>query len=222
VYSYFRPARVDAANFQLHRMESQVASVFAGMSSFGDDFGRQTVAKKLQEGFTVIAHDADQANVEFAVGIVPLGQKPFHPYQIEKGDGNVTYENERVEVHQNERDFVGPIVVEGNGKGHALVLKVGVDGAPAIGLLVLRQQDAEASLSGYYEYGSASPLVGTPLSSEVINAGNAAQRSIVVPPGTYYVVFDNTGAAGQVASNPNPLDDRAAVVNYLIQIGATS
>jgi hypothetical protein len=168
----------------------------------------------------VIAHDADQANVEFALGLVPLGQKPFHPYQIEKGDGNVTYENERVEVHQNERDFVGPIVVDGS--GHALRLKVAVDGAPAIDLLVLRQQDAEASLAAYYEYGPVGPLVGTPVSSEVINTGNAAQRSIVVPAGTYYVVFDNTATAGQVAPTPNPLDDRAAVVNYLIQIGATS
>ena len=47
--------------------------------------------------------------------VLPLGQKPFHPYQL-KGADKITYENERVEVHQNERDFVGPIKVEGDAR----------------------------------------------------------------------------------------------------------
>ena len=219
IYSYFRPAHVDAAAFQTHRLESQVAAVFAGMSSFGDEFGRQTLATKLKEGFTVIAHDGSQDQIDFDLGIVPLGQKPFHPYQVERGDGKITYENERVEIHQNERDFIGPIVV--SDKGQSLFLTLGVDGAPAIDLLVLRQSDAEASLAAYYEYPQAGPLSGTPLSSEVIQAGNPVKRAIVVAPGTYYVVFDNTPTAGQSTPVVNPLDDRAAVVNYVIQIGAS-
>jgi hypothetical protein len=220
VYSYFRPSRVDAATFQTHRLENQLAAMFAGLGSFGDDFGKQTVSKKLQEGFTVIARDGTESNVEFDLGIVPLGEHPFHPFQVERGDGKVTYENERVEIHQNQRDFIGPIVVADKGK--ALYVNATVDGIPAIDVLVMRQAEAEASLQYYFEYPQAGPLAGAPMSSEVLATGNPLKRAIVVPPGTYYVVLDNTPTAGQVSPTINPLDDRAAVVNYLIQIGDAS
>lgn len=220
IYAYFRPARVDNTNFQTHRIESQVASMFAGMSSLGNDFGKQTLSKKLQEGFTVIAHDGNESKVDFTLGIVPLGKKPFHPYQVDRGDGKVTYENDRTEVHQNQRDFVGPIVVQDEGR--ALYLSAAVDGVPAIDVLVMRKAEAEQSLQYYFEYPQAGPLAGAPMSSEVLSNGNPMKRAIVVPPGTYYVVFDNTPTAGQVSPTINPLDDRAAVVNYLIQIGDAS
>lgn len=220
IYSYFRPARIDAATFQQHRIESQMVSVFSGFSSFGNDFGRQMVSKKLQEGFTVIARDGTEANVDFALGIVPLGKRPFHPYQVERGDGKITYENERTEVHQNQRDFIGPIVVEDTGR--ALYITAAVDGVPAVDVLVMRKAEAEQSLQYYFEYPQAGPLAGPPLASDVLSNGNPLKRAIVVPPGTYYVVLDNTPTAGQVAPMVNPLDDRAAVVNYLIQIGDAS
>ena len=220
IYSYFRPARIDTTNFETHRIENQLTSVFAGLSSLGNDFGKQTLAKKLQEGFTVIAKGGSETNVDFALGIVPLGKKPFHPYQVEQGDGKITYENDRTEVHQNQRDFVGPIVVEDSGR--ALYITAAVDGVPAIDVIVLRKAEGEQSLQYYYEYPQAGPLAGTPLTSEVLTNGNPMKRAIVVPPGTYYVVFDNTASAGQVSPTPNPLDDRAAVVNYLIQIGDAS
>lgn len=217
VYAYFRPSRIDATNFESHRIENPVVSVFNGMSTFGNDFGRQTLAKKLQDGFTVIAKDASQSNVDFALGIVPLGKKPFHPYQVDRGDGKVTYENDRTEVHQNQRDFIGPIVVEETGK--ALYLSAAVDGAPAIDVMVMRKAEAEASLNAYFELPQVGPLAGMPLSSEVLAQGNPLKRAIVVAPGTYYVVLDNTPLAGLAMPAINPLDDRAAVVNYLIQIG---
>ncbi len=220
IYSYFRPARIDNTQFQTHRIESQMAAMFAGMSSFGNDFGKQTLSQKLREGFTVIAKDGSEASIDFSLGIVPLGKKPFHPYQVDPGDGKITYENERTEIHQNQRDFVGPIVV--GEAGRAIYLSAAVDGVPAIDVLVMRKAEAEASLHYYFEYPQAGPLAGQPMSSEVLANGNPLKRAIVVPPGTYYVVFDNTPTAGQVSPTINPLDDRAAVVNYLIQIGDAS
>jgi hypothetical protein len=220
VYAYFRPARVDGTVFETHRIESQVVSVFAGLSSLGNEFGRSTLSKKLQEGFTVIAHDGSEANMDFSLGVVPLGKRPFHPYQVDRGDGKVTYENERTEVHQSQRDFVGPIVVDGSGK--AIFLTAAVDGVPAIDVMVMRQAEGVASLNYYYEYPQIGPLAGPPLSAEVLAAGNQLKRAIVVPPGTYYVVLDNSAQAGQVSPAINPLDDRAAVVSYLIQIGDAS
>ena len=78
----------------------------------------------------------------------------------------------------------------------------------------------EQSLQYWFEYPQAGPLApGAPVSSDVLANGNPLKRAIVVPPGTYYVVLDNTPTAGQVTPTINPLDDRAAVVNYLIQIG---
>src|SRR5262249_8885238 len=141
-------------------------------------------------------------------------------YQVDPGDGKITYENERTEVHQNERDFVGPIVVEGDKQ--AIYLTASVDGAPAIDVITMRKADAEASLQLFYDYPQVGPLSGVPMSSEVLPQGNQLKRSIVVPPGTYYVVFDNTASAGTAAPVVNPLDDRAAVVQYLIQIGDAS
>lgn len=220
VYAYFRPARIDNASFQQHRIESQLASVFGGLSSLGNDFGKQMLSRKLQEGFTVIARDASDANVDLSLGVVPLGKRPFHPYQVERGDGKITYENDRVEVHQNQRDFIGPIVVEDAGR--ALTITAAVDGVPAIDVILMRKADAEQSLQYYYEYPQAGPLAGVPLASEVLSNGTPLQRAIVVPPGTYYVVLDNTPTAGRVSPAMNPLDDRAAVVNYLIQIGDAS
>jgi hypothetical protein len=217
IYAYFRPARIDTASFTTHRIESQTASLFAGLSSLGNDFGKQMLASKLQEGFTVISRDGSQSNVDFALGIVPLGKRPFHPYQVEAGDGKVTYENDRTEVHQNQRDFVGPIVVPESGR--AIYLTAAVDGVPAIDVLLMRKADAEQSLQYYFEYPVSGPLAGLPMTSDVLVNGNPLKRAIVVPPGTYYVVFDNTPTAGQVAPAINALDDRAAVVTYLIQTG---
>ena len=52
-----------------------------------------------------------------------------------------------------------------------------------------------------------------------MQAGVPYTRTVPVPKGTYYVLFDNSAAAGQVAPVVNPLDDRAAVVNYVVQVG---
>lgn len=220
VYAYFRPARVDASNFAVHRIEGTVASVFNAFSSFGDNFGRQMVSKKLQEGFTVISKDANEQNVDFALGIVPLGRRPFHPYQVNSSDGRVTYENERTEVHQNQRDFVGPIEVLESGK--ALWVRAAVDGVAAIDVMFMRKPEGDASLQLYYEYPQSGPLAAAPFAGQVLQAGMEMNRAIPVAPGMYYVVFDNTPTAGQVAPPMNALDDRAAVVNYLIQVGDAS
>lgn len=219
IYAYFRPSRIDTATFTTHRLESALATAFNG-ASLGDSFGKQTLSQKLQEGFTVIAKDADQKNPELALGIVPVGQKPFHPYQVTSTDGKITYENDRTEVHQNERDFVGPIVV--SEEKRSLFVSANLDGAPAVDVIVMRKADAEASLQAYFEIPQAGPMTGMPLASDVLKTGSPMHRAIVVPPGTYYVIFDNTSSAGQTAPVINALDDRAAVINYLIQIGDAS
>lgn len=218
VYAYFRPSRIDATNFTTHRIEGQAANLLNSFTSMGDNFGKQLVGKKLQEGFTVV-HYSETNSDDFSLGILPLGQKPFHPYQVH-GAERITYENERTEVHQNQRDFVGPIRVEGEGK--ALFVTAQLDGAPALDVLFMRKQEGDASLQLYYEYAQSGPLAAAPIVSDVLQQGIEWKRTVPVPPGMYYVVFDNTPTAGTIAPPVTALDDRAAVVNYLIQIGDAS
>ncbi|MDB4937129.1 MAG: hypothetical protein JWP87_4101 [Labilithrix sp.] len=218
VYAYFRTSRIDASNFAVHRIEGQAANVLNQLTSMGDNFGKQLVGKKLNEGFTVI-HYSETNTDDFSLGIIPLGQKPFHPYQVHGAD-RVTYENERVEIHQNQRDFVGPIKVEGEGR--SLYVTAQLDGTPAADVLVMRKPEGDASLQLYYEYPQSGPLAAAPIVADVVQQGVEWKRAIPVPPGMYYVVFDNTPTAGTVNPPVSALDDRAAVVNYLIQIGDAS
>ena len=215
VYAYFRPSRVDQSTFVVHRIEGTAANLLNQFTSMGESFGKQIVGKKLAEGFTVI-HYSETNSDDFGLGIMPLGQKPFHPYQVH-GSERITYENERTEVHQNERDFVGPIHVEDAGR--SLFVTASMDGAPAIDMMIMRKAEGDASLQLYYEYPQSGPLAAPPIAGEILRQGVEVKRAIPVPPGMYYVVFDNTATAGQVAPPVSALDDRAAVVNYLIQIG---
>jgi hypothetical protein len=215
VYAYFRPSRIDASQFTVHRIEAQAANLLQQFLGVGQNFGNQLVGKKLTEGFSVI-HYSDKNADDFGLGIVPLGRAPFHPYEVH-GKERVTYENERTEVHQNQRDFVGPILVEEDGR--SLFIKSQLDGINAIDMMIMGKAEGDASLRLYYEYAQSGPLAAAPFFSEVITQGNEANRVIPVPKGMYYVVYDNTPTAGQVAVPVQQLDDRAAVVNYLIEIG---
>jgi len=218
VYAYFRTSRVDGSDFRVHRIESQAAAMMNSLTQIGDGFGKQLMGKKLQDGFTVV-HFTENNVDDFQLGILPLGRKPFHPYQVH-GAERITYENERTEVHQEQRDFVGPIVVEGEGR--AIFVQAAVDGAPAVDVMLMRKADAMASLQLYYEYPASGPLAAPPFAGEPLRAGVEMKRGFPVPPGMYYVVFDNTSTAGLVNPPANALDDRAAVINYLIQIGDAS
>lgn len=219
IYAYFRPSRIDASDFKVHRIEGTAANVFNAFTSMGDNFGRQLVGKKLQEGFTVVSYDAKETDVDFALGIVPVGQPLPHPYQAHGGD-RATYESERIEVHQNQRDFVGPIPVDGAGR--AIFVTARVDGAPAVDVLLMRKEEGDASLRLYFEYPQAGPLSAAPIGGDVAQGGQELKRAFPVPPGMYYVIFDNTPSAGQVSPPMNAFDDRAAVVSYLIQVGDAS
>jgi hypothetical protein len=219
IYAYFRPSRVDSSDFRVNKVEGAAASVFNAFTNMGDTFGKQLVGQKLKDGFTVISYDGSETNVDFGLGIIPKGQKPFHPYDRNTGERD-TYESERTEIHQNQRDFVGPIAVTGSGK--ALFVTANVDGAPAVDVLYLRKEDGDLFLRQYFDAPTAGPLATPPIMNDVLQAGVEMKRAVPVPPGMYYVIFDNTGTAGQVAPIANVLDDRAAVVNYLIQVGDAS
>ena len=214
-YAYFRPRNITSSDFRINKVENPVTSFLNALSPIAENFGRQLVAGKLGEGFTVIT-DMDMKNPDVVLGVVEKGQKPVHPFDIH-GTSRITYENLRTEVHQNERDFIGPIEVTESGR--ALYLTAQMDGVQAIDLFLMRKDDGDASLHLFIDYPMAGPLSAPPIVSDVVTAGQAYTRTLPVPPGMYYVVLDNTPSAGQVAPPNNAFDDRAAVVNYVVQIG---
>ena len=214
MYAYFRPRQVQSSNFQSRVIEQPVASFLNSLTQTGDNFGKQLVASELSKGFTVIRDENGAA--DFGLGTIEKGKRPAHPFDVH-GSSKVSYENTRVEVHQNQRDFIGPIVIEDSGR--ALYVTGTLDGIAGVDVLFMRKAEAEGSLDYYFNYGQVGPLAGAPFVSDVLQAGVPYAHAVPVPAGTYYVVIDNSPFAGAVAPPNNPLDDRAAVVSYVIQIG---
>jgi len=133
------------------------------------------------------------------------------------GGDRVTWENAQVQVHQNERDFLGPIEVTDSGR--AIWLTASLAGAPTLGVLLLRKDVGDASLKLYYDYPQIGPLAGAPLAQMMLPAGpQQAPHAFPVDPGQYYLVLDNTSNAAPAAVL-NPLGDVFGTVSYAVQLG---
>ena len=210
IYAYFPVKSVKSSNFQMHAIGQPLAQFAQGLiQTYADKIGAQMLGGKLSEGFTVIRNSDD--STDFDLGILPLGQRPAHPYRV-SGEGKVTYESLRVEVQKEQRDFIGPIRMDHAG---ALSITLTVEGVPAIDVFVIPKDEADPSLKWYFDYGAATPLATPPRIQGVAQQGLEYRQTVPLPAGSYYVVIDNTSSAGQVA----PQSASPATVSYLIQIG---
>lgn len=214
IYTYLRPKRIDASDFRVHRIESTVTSFLSSLSPLADNFGKQLVSTKLREGVTVI-HDREGNDV-VGLGIIPVGTQPPHPYDVH-GQDRYTYENDRVELHSHQRDFIGPIEVGDDGR--AIFVRARVEGAPAVDVLLMTKEAADASLRLYFDYPQVGPLAAAPIAGDVASADRELTKAFPVGRGLYYVVFDHSASAGIVAPPGAQFDDRAATINYAVQIG---
>ncbi len=225
MYIYFKPAATTAKKFELTMVEQQVmpttpvTPLFPGgdAKSFMNQIGEGMLAREIGRGFTVIREDDGSAS--FGVGLIPVGERPLAPYE-RKDDDRLLYVNESVEIHQNQRDYVGPIEVPD--KGMALYLTLGVTGAPAVDLIVVPKQLGDAWLDGYLTTPQAGGPPGPPIFDETVNAdptGRLYKRLVRVPKGSYYVVLDNTQTAGRSNPPQQALDDRAVNVSVGIELG---
>jgi hypothetical protein len=175
------------------------------------------VSGQLAQGFTVI--QGDDGSTDFDVGHLNPGQHPKHPFDIH-GSDRLLVESQKVQVAQNERDFIGPIEVKDDKR--ALYFLAQVDGAQSVDLMIMPKAQADQALQYYVNYGPVGPLPSAPQWNDVLQYGVQYQRAVPVPPGMYYVVIDNTPSAGRVAppaSLPFGGADQSAVVSYAIQIG---
>lgn len=214
IYAYFDTRAVSPPDFELRVIEQPVANLIQGwIKPFADNFGRQMVAGKLAQGFTVIR--GDDGSTDFDLGHLPLGTRPAHPFNFH-GSNRMVLESDRTSIYANERDFIGPILVEDSNR--AIYLTMQLDGQPSVNVALVSLSEGNASLQLYVNYGPAGPLVYPPRFAEVLPYGTNYQRAVPVPPGMYYVVIDNTMPAGRAPTLPFGVD-AAAVVSYAIQIG---
>jgi hypothetical protein len=214
-YAYFRTHQVQGSNFNMRVIEQPIANFVNQLTPMGNQFANQLVNAQLQQGFTVII-DKDQS-ADFGLGMIEKGKRPEHPFDVH-GNGRITYEVGRTDVHVNERDFIGPIKIEDSNR--AIYVQGGLDGTPAVDVLFMNEQEASFMLDQYLAVGAVTALPApTQLGSDVIQAGVPYNNKRAVGPGTYYVVIDNSATAGQVAPQVNPLSDPAATVSYAVQIG---
>jgi hypothetical protein len=212
IYAYFDPRSVAPPDFHVLQIELPGASLVQGwITPYADNFGRQMLSGQLGQGFTVIQFD-DGAQ-DFDLGHVPLGHRPLHPFSVHGGN-RATVESLRTQVAAGERDFIGPITVEGDRR--AIYTTMMLDGQPSVRVMLVPRPLGDAALQAYVNSAAVGPMPNpgpggsgaTP--SDTVQYGVQYQRAVPVPPGMYYVVIDNT-AAGAASS--------AAVINYSIQIG---
>lgn len=214
MYALFRTRQVPSSNFHVDVIEIQLAAMLNQLAPIGDGFGRQLVDAKLREGFTVIRDP--NGNADFAIGILRPGQRPTMPVHV-RGTDRIAYESGRSEVHQNQRDFIGPVTIKESGR--ALFITAQLEGAPAADLLVLRGIDGRAALDAYMAAPAAQPITAQPIAADPVLGGATYRRALPLPEGTYWVVLDNTPTAGPTSPPYNAFDDRAAAFAYAVQVG---
>jgi hypothetical protein len=215
MYVYFRPRLVDTSKFQLLLVESAVAQSAAAMLGVSPEaFGKKIVDSQLRRGFTVVRYGSS-GETEFGVGIIPPGERPFHPFQVETEDKRVIV-NERTEIHSGQQDYVGPFEVAGNDQ--AVYLTLSVDGAPSIDALLVTQAEGDKLADAYVRTPGAQALAGPPLLDETLQSGTLFRRFVKVPAGRYYLLLDHSDRTGHGPAPTTP-GDHAAKVDYLLLLG---
>lgn len=230
MYLYFRAKGNSAPQFATRLVEqSQIAlfnRVFGAANGISptDMFGAQVMGWQLSRGFTIIRDES--GGVEVGLGVVPPGTRPPGAY-----DGldhrRPILANERLELHQNQRDFAGPFVVP---PGKELGVLINVSGppplpgagaapvTPAVDILLVPRAWGDPWLASYTHERALTPPLGAPLVDDTVVAGAAYRRAIPVPPGSYYLVLDNTAAAGRTSPPTEPRDDRPLYVSYAVDL----
>jgi hypothetical protein len=216
MYVYFRPRNLASASFQTTLVESALARTGIALTRVNpDQIGRDIVENQLRRGFTVIRYTSN-GETDFGLGYVPVGKRPFRPFIVES-ESKVTLDDDRTEVHSNQQDFIGGFVVKEDDQ--ALSITAQIDGSPAVDILLVSKSDGDRVIDGYVRTAGASMLPSPPLLDETVAAGSLWKRQVSVPKGNYYLVVDNSSVLGRAAPPATLGDDRAARVDYVVEVG---
>ena len=214
MYIYFRPRRIDATSFQTVMIDSAFLSLGARMFN-ADEAGRRIVTGQLQRGFTVVRYN-DNGETDFGMGHVPKGQRPFKPFQIRHSD-KVQLANDRTEIHSRQMDFIGGFEVTDDDQ--ALYLTLSLDGAPAADVFVVPEGNRRPDDRSLRQAERSGAAPGPPAAGRAAARGPALHRYLALPKGLYYLVIDHSPDVGRTAPPVQQGDDRAAKIDYLVQLG---
>ncbi len=205
-------------DFRVGYIENPAFNMASNIPPFGNlanFLGQQVLTSELTRGFTVVANE-ERGN-DFALGILMPPSKPVKPFRITE-DERFTFANESVDVHGNQRDYLGPFEVS---SGQSLFLTMSVQG-PTVDVMIVDKRTGD---SWREMYQTGLPLAGPPgpvAGGGPLAPGTSGTKRYNVAPGLYYVVIDNTAAAGLVAPPVQPLNpiyDPIARVSYVAQVG---
>lgn len=224
VYVWGKLSRiVQGPNFQLGYVENRVVDVAANIPPFGSIanlLGNQVVSSALARGFTVV-HNEDLGD-DFALGILFPPAKPHKPFEVTDASERYTFANETVDVQANQRDYLGPFEI--TKPGQALHLTLQAQG-PDLDVMIVDKRTGDFWREAYQTGQPLGPPPGPILAGGPLRPGFPDMRRYPLPPGQYYVVVDNTAAAGLVAPPApgilSPIGGGAggALVSYVAQLG---
>ncbi len=229
LYVYFKQVQTQSSSFKPLMIEKQpgglagtaLSLLGADMQTAAQQIGNGVLRTQLARGFTVVRDGDDE--VEFSTGVLQKGAHPLEPFAKGNSDWPILV-NDRTELHTGQRDYTGPYLVPD--AKHALVLTVALEGAPAVDVIVVAQQAAQAWIAQYERYAETAAPPAAPVFDEAVapmpNLSAPPppwRRELPLYPGSYYIVFDHTATAGRTNPPAGGLDDRAALVSYAVQLG---
>lgn len=211
-------ARIAAGpDFKMTNSENKVidiATVMTPAGSAANLFGGQVVTGFVSRGFTVI--ETDNGSKEFSLGILPPGKHPFRPVMVDSDDEAYTFQNDTADIYTNQQDFIGPLEVADDDQ--VIQLKGTLNGPNAVDLIVVNKMTGESWRQAYQAGAPAGPPPGPALTGAMVQPGPFL-RKFNVPPGFYYVVVDNSAAAGQASPAAGlPVFDTSVRMTYLAQL----
>lgn len=224
MYAYFRPRNVQSSAFQSVMIERAASNPLTPLlggapQEIANRIGAQIAGQEVQKGFTVIRDD--DGSVDFGLGIIEKGKRPFHPFATKSGD-KVTLANDWTEVQTEQRDFVGPFEVTDSGQ--ALHVTLAVDGAPALDFMVVNRSMGEFWVRQYSSQVGTTGLPGQVVFGDVAQGKTQVARAIRLPKGSYFLVLDHSSTAGPTAPPAAQTSilggtNMPAVVRYVVQLG---
>ncbi len=207
IFGLFRPAKVAYANFRVRGVQSSVVNNVFG-NSLVESFGNQVVSSKIGEGFTVVRDANGGEQVRFGVSSSPSKE------EFEVSGDWVRYESARVDVHGEQRDFIGPIDLANTAD---VRLRTRVDGGVTVEAFLVPEAMGAQALATYMRSPQAQALLGVPLRAITLAPGALMETRVRLAKGSYYVILDNT-SAGMVAPPVATLHDPVATVSYAVEL----
>jgi len=208
---------VQGPSFQITYVENRIVDTglgFGPLGGFANFLGNAVVSGEIARGFTVVHNSKGDA---FSLGYLQPPSRPYEPWNIH-GSNRYTFSNDSVELHANQRDYLGPFEVK---DGKTLYVSATSRG-PTVDLMVVDKQTSDFWRDGYQK-DVMMPPTGPVLGGQPIYPNYPVNLSYRLPNGLYYVVVDNSATPGGVVAPPanviNPFGDSIANVSYLAQLG---